>query len=393
MTMDTTEQELQRRFQAAAGEVDTPAGFEELTIAGACHARRRRATAVASAVAVVGVAAGIGIASVLVGGGDSSGDPATTASQATTRPTDSPESDAADAGDEQWIESLSRGANTSVPYVHGGDLRVGDSAIALGVPEASYAGRLASGGWLVLLYESEDAGPAVIDGDGTAYALPAGKSQLQNAAVSPDGTQFVYGSSVRAAGTWDTVAAVPADAVTIVGWTMRGIVFNDAENRSWLWDLSGPPSALDQHLVAVSESGDAGITRLSDDGCASVVNLRTGDTTLEGCDADVPVALSPDGTITVTAGLEVSSPDGTADLRDGSDQMVNGWAVGWESPDLFVFGVLTGADPNAGPLDGQPAARTGFVVRCSVTDGHCERASDRLSVAADDALVLAGDPA
>ncbi len=383
--MDTTERELQRRLQAAVDEVDTPAGFEESTIAIAGHARRRRATAVASAVAVGGVVAGVGIASVLLGGGPT-GDQAPAASQATTRPE---ESEAANDGVEQWIEGLARGANTSVPYVQGDDLRVGDSVLPLGVHNASYAGRLESGGWLVML---EGSGPAVIAVDGTAHALPASEPQLQNAAASPDGTQLVYGSSVRAAGTWETVAAVPDDAVTIVGWTTRGIVFNDTENRSWLWDLSGPPSALDQHLVAVSESGDAGITRLSDDFCASVVNLRTGDTTLEGCDADAPVALSPDGTITVTAGLGVSSPAGTSRLREGSDMVVNPWAIDWESPDVFVFGVLTGGDTNPGPLDGRPAARTGYVVRCSVADGQCERASDRLRVAANDDLVLAGDP-
>lgn len=64
-----------------------------------------------------------------------------------------------------------------------------------------------------------------------------------------------------------------------------------------------------------------------------------------------------------------------------------------ESPDVFVFAGLTGSDTNADPLDGPPAARFGFVVRCSVPTGQCERASDQLTVPADDDLVLAGDPA
>lgn len=301
--------------------------------------RRRRAGALAGSVAaVVVIAAGAGLLSRHHDRADL--DPA----RPTTTATTTSESVAPGA----WARSLPQGAAPDRAYLAGTILHRADgSAIDLadrGYDDAGMVGETVTG--VVVLGEKErpefHSSYLLVTPSGDVQVLGDGSyAGAREAVVSPDGRYLARDTAVVDLTDMSVVAQIPADAEILIDWTADGIRYWTGDRRL-LWR---PGSAPKRAPAADRVRGE--LTR------------------------------SPDGRWVVTRRLQLR------DLRTGERT----WLAGARrsSPAPWAGGGLAAAWDD----DNHVLLTIGsFVVRCTASSGQCERVTDLLPLASNEAAQL-----
>jgi hypothetical protein len=288
-----------------------------------------------------------------------------------------------------WAESLPRGADADVAYIDRGTLVIGSKKVDLGKQEAEFHLLDAlPGGWLADQWAptgqpneySVTNGYLSRDGGFTPYPSVDGRIGVTGTAVSPDGTEVAYeGTVVRtgitATGAFESTVAgtqaqtLPADVKEIYDWTDAGLIYSDGQNRFWLWSPGTQPT---QQRFDDVLPGGYGYRRDGD--CVAVARIQT------------PTTLAPSfynlcgrgDPLTVSTGRRALMSDGEfVNLEAGVDFLTLPDSVDpsrlqlhWESDDNLILVI---------PDDAVGQPHSVVLVRCTVSSGLCERASDPLS--------------
>jgi hypothetical protein len=286
-----------------------------------------------------------------------------------------------------WAQSLPRGADADVAYVDRGTLVIGSKKVDLGKQESDYhlLGSL-PGGWLAEKWVpgAQPNAYAVIygflstDGEYSPYASVGRRIDVAGAAVSGDGRTVAYeGVVVRtglqpngkidpsAAGS--VVAHLPDDAVEIVGWA-GGFVYRDAQDRFWAW--SPGDMSVEQRWDAAVPDG-FGYTRDGECVTVSPASLpASASVSFRLCGLGVPLTVSPDNYALMSSRQFVNLEAGVDFLTLPDSVDPSRLQQRWESGDSVILAV---------PDDTVGKPHSVVLVRCTVSSGLCERASNRLT--------------
>ena len=175
--------------------------------------------------------------------------------QPTREPDHSQVDDASD-----WALSLPRGADADVAYIDGHTLVIGSKHVDLGRGTVGNVVGTLPGGWFADIGTTDADGNTTrpvygelrTDGAFFPYDYQPTDSTVGGFAVSPGGTQVVYGDAVVAtgftsAGGFDEAvmgtktADLPANVSDIVEWNSATLVYRDAEGRLWWWSPGTSP--------------------------------------------------------------------------------------------------------------------------------------------------------
>jgi hypothetical protein len=332
--------------------------------------RRRQLAVAAGGIAAVAVLAAWQVPSIVQSDGQ----------QPTTPPDNAGITDAS-----SWAQSLPRGSDAEVAYVDGRTLVNGSKRVDLG--SARYSQQLLAtlpGGWLSAL-EPDDMADATVygylrpDGQFTTFDFQPAKGAISGVAASPDGTEVVYaGAIVRTgftqSGGFDDavmgskVADMPAQARVVVEWVEGGLVYRDARHRFWLWSpAASQPTRLTFDGVAPGGYGYRG-----DGDCVDVTAVEAAPANqrvFQPCDQGHPLTVSDDTRALMSSGEFVNLEAGVDFLTLPAGVLPEQLQLFWETDDSLILVVHDTV--------GQPTPTV--LVRCLVSAGRCERASDPLT--------------
>jgi hypothetical protein len=284
-----------------------------------------------------------------------------------------------------WAESLPRGADAEVAYVQGRTLVTGSNAVDLRL-RADGQRVLAPlrGGWLASFEPPETADAKVYgylapNGEFTQYAYQPGKGLDTGFAGSPDGTEAAYagaivdayspGTSGEHGSVGHKIADLPENAVWLVEWTAAGVVYLDTDHAYWLWSPGDQAVRLPFDKVL---PGGYGYTRDGD--CVAVAPVRTPSTLAPSaynlCGRGDPLTVSPGRRALMSDGEFVNLEAGVDFLTLPDSVDPTRLQLHWESDDNLILVI---------PDDAVGQPNSSVLVRCTVSSGLCERASDPLS--------------
>ncbi len=400
---------LRERMRTEAGDFHLGPEFIADTLAQGERTLRRRRWAQVSTVAVAVATVLLGTAWIgRVAGGSLEESPPGIASRSGESPEaapdqlTSPTAPRHQVGVLAWARDLPLGPPPTLPFDLRDTVFDGDTQVPIPADGGGVVGRVAGGGWLVLV-EHEGGGEfwsehGVLHPSGAFEQLPVPrdwKRTLYPDAVSPDGTRATYRGLVTDVRNREIVAHVPADASYIYGWSPLGIVYDvhGPSNSQMLWQPGSEPVRLSIPVGEVYDSNTR--TTIRSGNCATVHDLAAdGSATvlLQGCAADRPIAVSPDGTRVLLEAGDV------ADLSTGErlhgpvipasviHEGTFGWQPVWEDDDHYLFAVEGEfRRPWEGQISGQ---HTAIVVRCSVSQTTCEQAGPELRPDATDDVIF-----
>lgn len=293
----------------------------------------------------------------------------------------------------EWARDLPQGSAPRLPYLLGGTLLDGATAIQVPGDAGFHGGGRVDGGWMLLFEHVTPGGRfwsrnGILRSSGEIDPLPVpqgSRGSLYPEAVSPDGSLVTYRGIVTDVRTFEIVGYLPEDASYVYGWSPRGIVYDsDNSRKQMLWQLGEEPRELSAEVGVVMPQTSRVLTGY-ERRCGVVADVLPDGTVVpewEGCNDDRPVALSTDGERAVLADGDIltvasqAQQDGPtippAVLYEGQFD----WQPVWESPDAYLVTIQETDDRN-GALPPDPEA---VVVRCSVPDAECERAGDSFQV-------------
>lgn len=356
---DEVEVLLARKMRADVDETRVDTDFLHSTLHDAVAVRRRRRVMVT---AVSGAAVLAAIVASTIAAFTSSPEatpPIPPRSSTTTAATGSVQP----AKPYAWAGTLPSDVPPRVPFITGGVLRAPGLEYRLGGGNGGIAGAV-HGGWLVRLYPPPRY--VVVPAAGHPTPLPAANSQVDGAAVSPDGQRVAYGGQVIDVATRRVVATMPGGAKIVVGWIRPGVVYTDVNGGARLWKPGGTPHRLGVRLAGPLGDGNTLLDTTGSCGRAVEVSPEAILTTLyRGCDAADPMGLSPRGTTVLTvAGQAVDLLTGDrTPLPLPLVEAASRGQLGWEDEHTIVFPVYRGRSGSAVRF-----------VRCTTPDGSCSLA-------------------
>ena len=392
-----TDDRLHAAFREYARTIEPPPDLHQEAVRGAHAARRRRRGLQAGlTVAVAAVVTGLVVAvaaSVWTGQGQS----APPLDKITTSPSPTPTQTEDEAREKRanlisyrWARDLPRGDDARVVFTYDGVLYAGDQRVPLPptvevngyIFEPSVSAVLPDG-WVTSARapdEPERSRTGILAPDGTFTPFAhqyVGKSDRGCVAPSPDDTRLVLGMDVVTLPTGEQVGEIPTNSRYCDVWTNEGLVYPDRTNQMWLWDGTGEPKQLPLEGRSLRSDGYGAAYRK---GCTSVFRLQPDakiETVAEMCGVHGS-SLSPNAEQILTDDYDIYAvttqrliqrlnvPD---ELRGSLHTPV------WEDNTSVVFNV-TNWDwyRRNGEI-----VYDGYLVRCSVTDGECERASDKFT--------------
>jgi hypothetical protein len=287
-----------------------------------------------------------------------------------------------DAG--SWAQTLPRGADADVAYIDGHTLVRGSSRTELG--HGTFGDLIATlpGGWFALIGSIDSNGDRTgplygelrPDGAFFPYEYQASASEVTGVAVSPGGTRvaygdavvdtgFVYGGGFDNAAMGTKVDSLPADASNIVEWNSAVLVYRDAHRRPWAW----APGTAAQRLP-FDDVVAGGYAYQRDGDCAVIENyaLNSAVRSYRLCGQGDPLAISSGKRALMSDGELVNLEAGVDFLTLPVGVLPEQLQLFWETDDNLILVVHDNVGETHAPV----------LVRCLVTAGRCERASDPL---------------
>jgi hypothetical protein len=288
-----------------------------------------------------------------------------------------------DAG--AWAQTLPRGADADVAYIDGHTLVTGSTRTELG--HGTFGNLIATlpGGWFALMgsidSNGDRAGPLYgelrPDGAFFPYEYQASASDVTGAAVSPGGTRvaygdavvdtgFVYGGGFDNAAMGIKVDRLPADASNIVEWNSAVLVYLDAHRQPWAW----APGTVAQRLP-FDDVVAGGYAYQRDGDCAVIENyaLNSAVRSYRLCGKGDPLVISSGKRALMSDGEFVNLEAGVDFLTIPIGVIPEQLQLFWETDDSLILVVHDALAPR------HPAV----LVRCVVSAGLCERASDQMA--------------
>lgn len=321
----------------------------------------------------------------------------------------------ADAASLEWARSLPEGEATVLPvFGEGGKLWSGGQAYDVPAEvDRTLAPRAVQGGWLVRLgHGFQDTAYAILTADGQLRSLPVNVTPDElfdtAVAISPDGSKVAFGKWLLDVETRQaTVVPHAPEQVTqdgyvttvrVLGFTEFGLVYEAApyakgSGTHWLLGEDGeaveidPPA--DAHIRGGGRQADIAVTfdysKDNSDTCVSTWLLDTNgwDASYSGCMGQYlgeALAVSPEREWLLTDDLPKvwnivesrwDSVDIPATLPRTWGESIFGRMV-WEDADHILFTVSDVWNDRV-PI-GEHYDHRVQLVRCSLTDGACERA-------------------
>jgi hypothetical protein len=278
-----------------------------------------------------------------------------------------------------WAQSLPRGADADVAYVDGHSLVVGRDRVDLGRVGGQLIAPLA-GGWLATVGRIGPGPYGYLRPEGTfvEFEYQPRSGSVSGAAVSPDGCWAAYGRAVVYAGVGRTdcefsarapgqqVDTLPSSAQDIVEWTDAGLVFIDAHERYWLWAPGSEPQRQPFERVV---AGGFGYTRDGDCVYVGPVSADVNPAKYQLCGMGDPLTVSASRRALMSDGEFTNLEAGVDFLTLPVGVLPEQLQLFWENDDSLILVVHDTAGVPHPPL----------LVRCVVSAGWCEQASDPLA--------------
>jgi hypothetical protein len=292
----------------------------------------------------------------------------------------------------RWAQDLPRGADAEVVFAHEGTLYAGEQRVPLpptvrvnGYVFEPSVSAVVRNGWVVSARDANDSSRSetgILSPDGTFTPFVHqydGKTDRGCVALSPDQQTLVLGMDLVALPEGDQIGEIHPSSRYCQVWTDYGLIYPDRKNQMWIWDIGkrGRPQQLPDEARSIRSDG-YGVRY--EKGCNRIFRLQPNaqiETLTEMCGVEGS-SLSPDAAQMLTDDYEVydtttqrlvqrlNVPD---ELRGHLDTPV------WESADSVVFNLTNWAwyRQNGKIL------YDGFIVRCHIKTGECERASQQFS--------------
>jgi hypothetical protein len=288
-----------------------------------------------------------------------------------------------------WAQSLPRGAEADAAYIEWHTLVNGTERVDLGRSARGWLVGPLPGGWLAAL-ANQDVSPG--EGPRYGYLRPDGSflpyeyqppsdgpaTRVGGEAVSPDGSMVAYGGAVVETGlprspggfvqadVGHKVASLPAGAAVVFDWTSAGLVYRDMHGRYWLWSPGAESVRLPYDDVVPTGFG---YTRDGDCFDISRISATADAATYQICGKGEPLTVSTGRRALMSDGELVNLEAGVDFLTLPVGVMPEQLQLFWESDDSILVVVHESVPLN--PMT--------VLVRCEVTAGLCERASDPLA--------------
>lgn len=401
-----SESVLAERLRQTAESFTPPPGLEATILDSVSTSRwhsRSRSIALLAVAACVAAALVVGVS--IISGRVQSAPPAdqitpTPSPSSSPSPSPSQTKEAAPKGPPvfKWAQGLPRGDDARAVFDVGGVLYVGDQTYSIpAVPKYASAVYAATPeGWLVSWHKCAS-GPlcglsvhGLLSPDGSVTEFPYPRTGAETYAVSPDGESVIFDRWILDTYTGEVIADLPKNMGYINAWTPQGVVYFDGgpANRQWWWQPGREPIQIQEAPDYRSDGLGIDSTR----GCSTVQRLREGgigQVLMTRCGGDYLSDLSPSGTRAVTeSGLIVDVPSGrevgSLNVPDNFASEFYPTSMLWENATNILYVVE----------DYQATFRVPMViVRCNVTSGECQRASDTLSDYTSQLHLVPLDPA
>jgi hypothetical protein len=283
-----------------------------------------------------------------------------------------------------WARSLPRGADADVAYIAGHTLVVGTKRVELADGAVGNLLGALPGGWFAELGSPAKNGAVVdpvygylrADGRFSAYSYQPPPGYAGGFAVSPSGarvayadavvdTGFAFGGGFDAAAMGRRADRLPADVASIVEWNSAALVYRDDRGQVQTWPGGGgTPLAYDEFLP-----GGYAFDRTAD--CVDVTRYALDSEThaYRICGQGDPLTVSNGKRALMQSGEIVDLETGADFLTLPVGVLPEQLQLFWQDDDSLIAVVHDNVAPTHSPV----------LVRCLVSAGRCERASDPLA--------------